>query len=392
VSPERLVPSAARRLERAKEAGIKTSFLSNSDFIALRSVGIDPVAAVVGCRAQQIAWGELGLGEVGCGYLGWNARRLPWAVYSTGIAPGSSRPVVGSSSVTNSAGAPVGRPTVAIDGATRSFNSWPVQSASVIGNRPQPAAVATTQHGGNLDPRVRPVSYLHPLVHPIRVAISRMVLEASELGADGVIGVHIHQDKADRSRLASGDDKTIWELSVTGTAIRLPGDWRPQAPFATMLSGPDLLKLLAAGYVPVQVAVAHTLSLTHDLRRAKLERTKLSPVREVGFITDLVIHARRHAHKQIRKAVTESGGDGAILASQMKVELEEHSPKAGHDDVLATVTALASVVACYDEARAERHLPPPLSVLPLRNGPSNVEVHGSGEKPSTGRSASEGEH
>lgn len=78
------------------------------------------------------------------------------------------------------------------------------------------------------------------------LARGRMVEEATALGAHGVIGV-----TDDVRPLVGG---TTLEFRMSGTAVAVPGEAAPPAPFTTYLAGQRLAKLLEAGFVPVSVA------------------------------------------------------------------------------------------------------------------------------------------
>lgn len=78
------------------------------------------------------------------------------------------------------------------------------------------------------------------------LAMQRMVDEAIELGATGVIGV------VDEMRPLAGGGTV--EFRASGTAIGVDGAPRPNPPFTTYLSGQRLGKLFEAGFAPVAVA------------------------------------------------------------------------------------------------------------------------------------------
>lgn len=75
-------------------------------------------------------------------------------------------------------------------------------------------------------------------------AIARMRQEAALLGAHGVIGVRV---KASQYDWAAG----LLEVTVVGTAIRVPDRPVPEAPFTSDLTGQEFWKLHQAGYWPV---------------------------------------------------------------------------------------------------------------------------------------------
>jgi uncharacterized protein YbjQ (UPF0145 family) len=87
------------------------------------------------------------------------------------------------------------------------------------------------------------------------LATGRMVDEAKELGATGVVGV------VDAMRSLIGG--TTVEFRASGTAVVVPEAPRPVTPFSTYLSGQRLAKLIEAGFAPV--AVVATLSAVRML-------------------------------------------------------------------------------------------------------------------------------
>jgi len=80
------------------------------------------------------------------------------------------------------------------------------------------------------------------------LAFDRMMDEARQLGAHGVIGV-----VDDRHPLAGTGTQ---EFSARGTAVVVPGADPPAEPFSTLLAGQRLAKLIEAGFAPVSVVAA----------------------------------------------------------------------------------------------------------------------------------------
>jgi hypothetical protein len=80
------------------------------------------------------------------------------------------------------------------------------------------------------------------------LAFSRMLAEATDAGAHGVIGV------VDEMRWLVGH--RVAEFAMRGTAVIVPGAEPPPKPFSTYLSGQRLAKLIEAGFVPVSVVGA----------------------------------------------------------------------------------------------------------------------------------------
>jgi uncharacterized protein YbjQ (UPF0145 family) len=77
------------------------------------------------------------------------------------------------------------------------------------------------------------------------LAMQRMIDEAKELGATGVVGV------VDAMRPLVGGATA--EFRASGTAVAVPDAPRPKTPFSTYLSGQRLAKLIEAGFAPVSV-------------------------------------------------------------------------------------------------------------------------------------------
>lgn len=76
-------------------------------------------------------------------------------------------------------------------------------------------------------------------------AFNRMLDEATELGAHGIVGV--------RDQMRTMGAGGVEEFSVHGTAVAVPGAARPSQPFTTLLAGQRLAKLIEAGLTPVSV-------------------------------------------------------------------------------------------------------------------------------------------
>ena len=79
-------------------------------------------------------------------------------------------------------------------------------------------------------------------------AYRRLVEEAVEAGAHGVIGV------VDTARHLA--DMGVIEFHLTGTAVVVEGVDRPSSVWTTYLAGQRLAKLIEAGFMPVSVAAA----------------------------------------------------------------------------------------------------------------------------------------
>ncbi|MCR6487595.1 YbjQ family protein [Amycolatopsis sp. OK19-0408] len=138
------------------------------------------------------------------------------------------------------------------------------------------------------------------LRHGYATALDRLRAEASALGADGVLAIACTVTRV---------SATVREFTVLGTAVRAERGVRPARPFTTGLPGPDVAKLLYAGWVPVTVAIGIDGGTTYDI--AMRDR----PGEEVRAPTELVTRVRAGARAEFTGAVAASGADGGLVTS-----------------------------------------------------------------------------
>jgi uncharacterized protein YbjQ (UPF0145 family) len=79
-------------------------------------------------------------------------------------------------------------------------------------------------------------------------ATTRLLDEARQLGAHGVIGIHDHAEHH--------GDIAGFEISLSGTAVGIDGVPVPDVPFTTFLAGAKLNKLIESGFAPVSIAMS----------------------------------------------------------------------------------------------------------------------------------------
>ena len=103
-------------------------------------------------------------------------------------------------------------------------------------------------HPRGLRPRPRygvnyeDVYYEQALSDTFRLALDRMLAEATALGAHGVVGV-----RHTLSDLQVASSAPVIELKMVGTAIVRPGAAPLEQPFTSHLSGQEFAKLLDTG-------------------------------------------------------------------------------------------------------------------------------------------------
>lgn len=118
-------------------------------------------------------------------------------------------------------------------------------------------------------------------------AFSRMVAQAKDAGAHGIVGVR--DDRHDFAQTGTLEHRVI------GTAVRVKG--APEArgvPWTTHLAGPPLVNLIEGGYVPIDAIVQRTwmavwpYCLTKFFLEGRLTQRDLmgEPVQEVNQISD----------------------------------------------------------------------------------------------------------
>jgi uncharacterized protein YbjQ (UPF0145 family) len=184
-------------------------------------------------------------------------------------------------------------------------------------------------------------------------AYQRMVAEAGEAGAHGVVGV-----VDTTSHLV---DSAIREFHLMGTAVVAEDAPRPPHIWSTYLAGQRLVKLVEAGFVPVSVVAAISsvrvweVCETEILMRGGYDNwgvvTPGGPIRQVA---DAHMQARRRARDSIKASL-----GGNVLHG---VDLEAHEHELGEGDREVTCIIRGNAVRRERDAEA---LPPPVPTVRL---------------------------
>jgi uncharacterized protein YbjQ (UPF0145 family) len=137
-------------------------------------------------------------------------------------------------------------------------------------------------------------------------ALARLTDEATEVGADAVVGVSLERADHDLGR------QTV-EYAVNGTAIRSATPAQPSEPVLTDLSVQDYSKLIAAGQEPVglvatTVAVFASPSRDTRIKRARTFRSN----QELTEISQAFRLARDSIRQDLRDQITRAGGAGVV--------------------------------------------------------------------------------
>ncbi|MFJ1763029.1 heavy metal-binding domain-containing protein [Amycolatopsis sp. NPDC088138] len=166
--------------------------------------------------------------------------------------------------------------------------------AEAVGLRPIGEVMGcVVEHAGADDPA-------STLRRGYATAMDRLRAEARALGADGVLGIRCTVTRATR---------TLREFVVLGTAVRATGGKRAGRVFTTSLSGPDVAKLLPAGWVPVTLAIGVDGGTVHDIAMPA------HPARELVAPTELVTRVRAAARAEFLEVVRASGADGGLVSA-----------------------------------------------------------------------------
>jgi hypothetical protein len=161
-------------------------------------------------------------------------------------------------------------------------------------------------------------------------AYNRMIEEAAEAGAHGVVGI---VDSA--SHLV---DSAIREFHLLGTAVVVDGAEPPPAIWTTYLAGQRLAKLMEAGFMPVSIAASMTsirvweVCTTEILMKGGYDQWGMvRPGDEVRQMSDAHMEARRRARDHIRTALR-----GGVLHGA-RLDAAEYEHGEGDREVTCTI-------------------------------------------------------
>lgn len=293
-----LPPAARGRLESVAAGRARSSLESIAGGVGLDLVGFEPLTEVMGCVVVHLGWNWYSCGAFGYG----------------GRAFGN----VGGTSFTG------------------------------------PTLVSGRDRGG-----------FAPYGKAVRdawdTALERLLAEAAQVGADGVVGI-----RSTRQRIPGSvsDD----EFVLMGTAVRSRGRVRPGRPFATDLGGDRFAVLLRSGWVPTGFGIVVTLGVRHDDWATQQASTMWAGNSEVGGFTQLVHETRKGARDQFGARMHRLGGESAIVAD-MKMRVWEVEPGEGHRDHVCEVTIAGTALTTFDRTVARTGTagtgPRPLTVMPL---------------------------
>lgn len=139
-----------------------------------------------------------------------------------------------------------------------------------------------------------------------RRAIDRLREEATEVGADAVIGVHLDRSDHDLGR-------GLIEYAVSGTAIRIPGEDPPAQPTLTDLSVQDYWRLRQGGFEPADMVAATCVTFGSPGRATRVRRARTTMrVQELAEIGEAFHAARESVRAALGDQVTRAQGSTAV--------------------------------------------------------------------------------
>lgn len=260
------IPSGAEARLKAlgQDGSLFTSGLSVDEFALLRRMGPQPLAQVMGASVVRAGW-----------------------QYLPALDPGDA-----------SVSAPSGR-------YARAFG--PTPSGYAVGNRytePSLLQVRNYKWHWSVVCELQTLSDAWNLAR--RRALDRLSEEALQVGADAVVGVHLHRSDHD---LGSG---TI-EYVVTGTAIRLPGSSGASWPVLTDVSVQDYWRLRTVGHAPAGFLATTSVWFAAPSRATRLRRQRqLTQNLELEEVSRAFNAARDTVRARLLGQVRDAHGLGAV--------------------------------------------------------------------------------
>ena len=143
-------------------------------------------------------------------------------------------------------------------------------------------------------------------------AYRRMIEEAADAGAHGVIDIH----DANTQLIDSG----IREFHLLGTAVVVEGKPKPKRIWTTYLAGQPLAKLMEAGFEPVTILASMTsvrmyaICSVETLMRGRYDNYGMvNPGDEITQLADAHMQARLKARDHIKGAIGTDSLHGASI-------------------------------------------------------------------------------
>jgi hypothetical protein len=198
--------------------------------------------------------------------------------------------------------------------------------------------------------------YTNAVLNGYRLALSRLVAEASAMHADGIVGI-----KLATNHLGENDH----EYTAIGTAVRARSRVRPERPFTTDLDGRDFAALLIGGWVPVALEIAMEMAIRHDdAFTEQQERRSYGSASnvEIDGHTELARYVRATARQKLMTQISASRAEG-IVVSSLDFSIWASHGVAAHRDHLAEARIFGTSIVSFRPAA--KRPPTPLTMLVL---------------------------
>lgn len=192
-------------------------------------------------------------------------------------------------------------------------------------------------------------------------ALSRMRAECEALGGDGVVSARLTMAPFPAA-------PNCLEFQVIGTAVRARGPVRARRPFTCHVDGEGFAKLVAKGWVPVELLVGLSIGVRHDDLRLRRQTRFTASNQEIAGWTELVTRVRQDARTQVARQARHTGADGLVLGgSGLQVWGEScfrarRRSDSEQEDHIAEATLVGTAVAAF---RVRRPAARTLTVMPL---------------------------
>lgn len=187
------------------------------------------------------------------------------------------------------------------------------------------------------------------------VAMGRLETEAKAVGAHGVVGIRLTQQRFEGGAV---------EFMVMGTAVRstVSHDHHGRELFTTHLSGQDVSKLVHHGWMPVRLLIDVTVGVRHDDWSTLQQSSTFAGNVELTGVSELVNSSRASARTAMLRHLKPRVEVGVIVDSLSSVVFRSDVGQ-GHSDHLCEVRAVGTTLA---EAGPREQRMEPLPILYLR--------------------------
>jgi len=293
---------AEARIAEIRRSGTWGSALTSDEFVAIRSVGFEPVGQVLGACVYNI------------GYTGGYACPGGWGSWGYG-------------------------------------NVVPARTTTQVSSR---------AGWGSFAPLVQ------AMYEARHKALDRMATECEELGGHGVVGVRLTigpfpagglEFKAIGTAVRAAGAPPVSTWAHHGS--------RPRQPFTSDLSGQDFAKLIMKGWVPAGLALGISIGSRHDDWLTVGQTRWGAGNAEVTGYTELVNDARHDARQQLERDVARLGGEGVVIATmEMRVRERECPVQEGRRDHIVEATTIGTAIARFSHEE-QRHSGSTLAIMSL---------------------------